>query len=210
MDEERDGGRNPQRDEERELSRWGLAVKELLSRRGWSQAEVERRVGWTRGYLSGLLRGTPPDLKIRHLVRVFEVTGAQVAELVAILGEFGGAGEATLAKAEIEILVERRVRSEVERAREVEAARREAELGKLREEVRRLLRRRGLPVDPEDLQGLVEGALVEVLERMGLECVRGKEAAAAGSAHETPPAEAADTGPAPADDPSGEGSSGRG
>lgn len=154
-------------DQDRELARWGLAVKELLRQRGWTQAGVERRIGWTRGYLSQLLAPKPPDLKIRQLLQVFEVIGASFPELFILLGEVGAVPNPQLVRDEVEEIVDQRVRAEIGRAVEIEAARRHTEIGQLREQMRRLLRRRGTLMGPAELQKLVEEALIEAVGRLG-------------------------------------------
>jgi transcriptional regulator with XRE-family HTH domain len=154
-------------DQSRELARWGLAVKELLRQRGWTQAGVERRIGWTRGYLSQLLAPKPPDLKVRQLLQVFEVIGASFPELFTLLGEVGAVATPQLPRAEVEEIVDQRVRAEIERALELEAARRHTEIGQLREQMRRLLRRRGRVIEADDIQKLVETALVEAIGKLG-------------------------------------------
>ena len=56
-------------------------LEALLKARGWSQAELARRVGVSRQAVSLWFRGTEANLQGRHLVRLSEALGVRVEEL---------------------------------------------------------------------------------------------------------------------------------
>jgi transcriptional regulator with XRE-family HTH domain len=60
-----------------ELTRF---LKRMLSSLGFSQREVERRMGVSRGYLSRLFAGQL-DLKIDHVVQIAEAVGVEAEEI---------------------------------------------------------------------------------------------------------------------------------
>jgi transcriptional regulator with XRE-family HTH domain len=59
--------------DDEEVKRWSHHLRLWMTERGRSQRSVEREVGWGVGYLSQLLRPSPPDLKVRQLLAILRV-----------------------------------------------------------------------------------------------------------------------------------------
>ena len=56
-------------------------LEALLKARGWTQAELARRVGVSRQAVSLWFRGVEANLQGRHLIRLSQVLGVSVEEL---------------------------------------------------------------------------------------------------------------------------------
>jgi transcriptional regulator with XRE-family HTH domain len=60
-------------------------LEAYLKARGWTQAELARRVGVSRQAVSLWLRGNEANLQGRHLIRLSQVLGVSVEELASPL-----------------------------------------------------------------------------------------------------------------------------
>lgn len=71
-------------------------LKALLKARGWTQAELARRVGVSRQAVSQWLRGDEANLQGRHLLRLSEALGVSVEDLARPLPCFDPESHAEL------------------------------------------------------------------------------------------------------------------
>ena len=67
---------------DRRVARIRAGLRRKILESGLSQNEVERRCGWSRGYLSQVLAGRI-NLTVKHVLSALAATGAQPAEFLA-------------------------------------------------------------------------------------------------------------------------------